>query len=321
VTSHVFRAFWHRGPLSPLEWACAKSFLDHGHGYVLYSYSEIPNAPAGCVVEDAGSVLPEEKVFFYDDALRKGSVAGFSNLFRYELLRDAGGWWVDTDVLCLTSEVPDTPYVFAKEDETLYGNAILRVPQGCPLMEAALARARELFPATTFGTTGPVLLTELIRELGLEEAAWPTADLYPVPWTRALEIFDPGKERQIAAEVSGSRFIHLWTSVLKMSNVLTAVRPPAGSFLAGVYDRYDVPFASGLEYSWSDIASVVVLQEEHQALRREYEGALRKLDAARDELARLEAENQELRDRAGPVRRLARSIAAKRRRLRRSECL
>ena len=46
-------------------------------------------------------------MFFYTDALHVGSVAGFSNLFRYELLRRDGGWWVDTDVLCLAAELAD----------------------------------------------------------------------------------------------------------------------------------------------------------------------------------------------------------------------
>ena len=30
-----------------------------------------------------------------------GSLAAFSNLFRYKLLLERGGWWVDTDVICL----------------------------------------------------------------------------------------------------------------------------------------------------------------------------------------------------------------------------
>lgn len=228
---------------------------------------------------------------------------------------------MDTDTLCLASELPDTPYVFAKEDDTVYGNAILRVPKGCPLLEEALSRTRELSPATTFGTTGPVLLTELIGDLSLEEAAWPTACLYPLPWTRALEILNPSKQHEIAGDASQSKFMHLWTSVLRMSNVLTSVRPPTGSFLARVYEHYEAPFATELEYSWSDVAAVVVLQEAHQALRREHQVLCSELEATRGELARLERENQDLKDRVGPVRRLARSIGDQRRRSRASECL
>ena len=150
------------------------------------------------------------------------------------------------------------------------------------------------------------MLTELIVDLGLGGGR-PTAQLYPLPWTRALEILNPAKTREIDAATSGSHFVHLWTSVLKMSNVLTAVRPPASSFLDTVYRRYAVPFETELEYGWPDVASVVLLQSEHEALGRQVAGGRRaSLERLEAKVVRLEAENETLRVGSGSLRRLVR---------------
>lgn len=47
--------------------------------------------------------------------IRQGSYSAFSNQFRYTLLYDKGGWWVDTDVVCLRRFDFDDDFVFATE--------------------------------------------------------------------------------------------------------------------------------------------------------------------------------------------------------------
>jgi hypothetical protein len=58
-------------------------------------------------------------VFFYGDraGIGRGSVSAFSNLFRYYLLHQMGGWWVDADVVCLSECVPATPIFMGWEYE------------------------------------------------------------------------------------------------------------------------------------------------------------------------------------------------------------
>ena len=81
-----------------MEQLSIASFLQNGHEYHLYVYDAVRNVPARAVIKDANEVLPASRIFQYKD---QASYAGFANFFRYKLLLEHGGWWVDTDVICL----------------------------------------------------------------------------------------------------------------------------------------------------------------------------------------------------------------------------
>ena len=51
-------------------------------------------------------------------------------MFRYRLLLLRGGWWVDTDVVCLSPQVPEETLFLEREDDATVGNAIVKFPQG-----------------------------------------------------------------------------------------------------------------------------------------------------------------------------------------------
>ena len=106
------QSLWIGGELSPMEQLSIASFLAHGHEYHLYSYGEVGRLPKGAVLKNAEEILPKTAIFQYR---QHPSYAGFSNFFRYRLLLRKGGWWVDTDVVCLKPFAFDAPYVFAAE--------------------------------------------------------------------------------------------------------------------------------------------------------------------------------------------------------------
>ena len=54
--------------------------------------------PEGVTLIDAARILPKSRLTTYKHGEETGSVALFSNIFRYTLLRDQGGWWTDTDI-------------------------------------------------------------------------------------------------------------------------------------------------------------------------------------------------------------------------------
>ena len=111
-----FRSFWFGGDLSPVEHLCLKSFIAHGHRFQLYAYEEVGNVPRGCELLDAATVVPRDQLFLYAHGDHAGTPAGFANLFRYTLLDRDGGWWVDTDVLCLRSKIAEPDHVFAMQE-------------------------------------------------------------------------------------------------------------------------------------------------------------------------------------------------------------
>src|SRR5437763_16269280 len=112
VGNRIIQGLWIGPKLSIMEQLSIASFLQNGHDYHLYIYNELPNVPKGAVIRDASEILPASAIFQYKD---RPSYAGFSNFFRYKLLLERGGWWADSDVVCLRPfDFPDE-YVFGSE--------------------------------------------------------------------------------------------------------------------------------------------------------------------------------------------------------------
>jgi len=113
--AEIINSLWVGKSLSLMEQLSITSFLRNGHEYDLYCYNEIADVPAGATLRDAAEILPSSEIFYYRHGAGKGSVAGFSNLFRFKLLFEKRGWWVDTDVVCLRPFDFDEPIVLASE--------------------------------------------------------------------------------------------------------------------------------------------------------------------------------------------------------------
>jgi hypothetical protein len=153
------QGLWVGGRLTAMERLSLRSFLAHGHPYHLYSYDAVPNLPAGAELRPAAEVLPASAVFRYSSAAG-GSFAAFSNLFRYRLLHQRGGWWADTDVVCLRPFDFTAERVFASERRREGGevcaSCVLRAPAGDDVCADCWQQAsRDERRATVWGATGP----------------------------------------------------------------------------------------------------------------------------------------------------------------------
>ena len=107
----VIQSLWIGDELSIMEQLSIKSFLHHGHEYHLYIYHPIENIPKGTIIKDANEIVPEKKIFRY----KNGSVSAFSNYFRFKLLYLKGGYWADTDLICIRPIIINQPYVISSE--------------------------------------------------------------------------------------------------------------------------------------------------------------------------------------------------------------
>jgi hypothetical protein len=142
----IVHGLWIGRSLATLELLTIKSFMDHGHEFHLWVYDELETTlPVGVKLEDANTVIPREKIFRYKNKDQyghgKGSLAGFSDIFRYKLLYKHGGWWVDMDVTCLKPLDFIAPYVFRPHhDMPVVGN-VMKCPKGCDLMNYCFERA------------------------------------------------------------------------------------------------------------------------------------------------------------------------------------
>jgi hypothetical protein len=245
-----FNSFWLGSELDPLAAACLHSFTEMGHAVTLFTYDSLRGVPPGVAIEDAATILPRDSVVVQK---KTGSVALFSDRFRYELLQQNRGVWIDCDLLCL-QPIELKPYIFGWEVPGLVNGAILNLPSGSPM----LTELRKIFVTARWsppweGTTerwrhrwryfsrpdygiadmshivaGPHALSYFCKKYGLLDLVSDAEVYYPVNW-RDLGVFFE-EARNINRFLSpASKCIHLWNTVLRRE---FRVRIPAkGSFL------------------------------------------------------------------------------------------
>jgi hypothetical protein len=225
----VFNMFWHGAELSATEGACMRSFLQRGHELHVFTYAPV-SLPAGAIAEDAADILPFDTYFSFLD-----SPSPFSNIFRYKLLLERGGWWVDTDVVCLRYHVPACDYYWAFQDrfeDNGINGAILKFPAGdarCEkLLKLSLDRAAQL---SRWGQLGPQLLTEVLTNDHPEGLAGATKDAYPIRWVETYFAWLPEFAAAIDERCKEASFLHLWHRMFSEMGIQIRRRPPSGSFL------------------------------------------------------------------------------------------
>jgi mannosyltransferase OCH1-like enzyme len=113
--TNTIQTLWIGNRLSQMERIALASFVQLGHRVHLYTYAEC------------------------------------ADLFRYKLLLDQGGYWVDTGVVCLRPFDFEQPYVFASEatdpvwrkemGPTHAANSVFKAPKGSPIMACAFETA------------------------------------------------------------------------------------------------------------------------------------------------------------------------------------
>ena len=133
--------------LTQLEILTLKSFIDMGAEFNLWVYEELKSKlPKEIVLRNANEIIPEEKIFKYPNNMilgfGEGSYVGFSELFRYKVLYEFGGWWTDMDVTCLKplSEVQDEYWFRFHGVLSMVGN-IMKVPAKSELMKLSYEKA------------------------------------------------------------------------------------------------------------------------------------------------------------------------------------
>ena len=234
------QSLWIGAALSPIEAMCIQSFLSRGHRFDLFVYGDVDNVPDGCTRHDARSVVDEAHIFAYRQGPGKGSVSGFSNLFRYKLLLDRGGWWVDMDVVCNGDRLPEVDVALARESGKYVNGAIIKFPPGHPAMAYAYAHSVAVGANMTWGECGPRLMTKLVPMFGLEPALMPQQGFYPIHWQESVKFIDPAHCEYVEDKVRGADFVHLWNETFRRVNYDKSVRPPRGSYLYGLLDAHDM---------------------------------------------------------------------------------
>jgi hypothetical protein len=275
-----FRSFFIGSALNLFEQTCLASFIAHGHSFTLYTYDPI-SVPPGVICDNAASIIPtaERDAFF---AITPGRISQFSNGFRYRLLQMKGGWWVDTDVLCLSPRVPDNDIVLGWEIAGCVGTAIMKLPALHPILSAAWEFWLANRPVAIHGYTGPQLITQLVHEHNIVDRVMRFETIYPISYEDALAPFDPCRRLEVVARTDGCPFLHLWNTALSHTGMQWSIPPPRGSFLRDVVDRHLAPRERDVtddSFTSTILSALMQMSNQNVRMRNQNEGLQTQLDA------------------------------------------
>ena len=232
--------FWHGKALSLYEYACISSFVKNGFDVNVYSYDEL-RLPGGSFLCDATEILPITDLKKYTQAGLKGNLAAFSDAFRYQLIKKKGGWWFDSDVLCLASSDDFVEIFKNKEIKLSLGYqaqndvavGVLYIDDN-DLLQTIIDRLESVGTDFQWGEIGPKLVTGIINELDINHLVDPKYYFYPI-YKNFQKMFDPLSVEWCKERVSKSFTLHLWNDLLRRYKIPKNIMPPSGSYLHEIF--------------------------------------------------------------------------------------
>jgi mannosyltransferase OCH1-like enzyme len=234
----VVQTFWHGDVIGPYQLVCLRSFVDRGHQVEVFSYDPHLSLPGWIERRNAAEILPGDKV------LRPlgERLAIHANLFRYALLHQRGGWWIDPDVLLLKPDLPSADTFFAGMDVFgLTSTGMLRFPKGHPVMKAGLEKTLSLGEfVAAWEVSGAMMLTELIRREGLGADLHSRPPLGPVAWFDVPVLFSASHREHLERLCLSAPVLQLHDDVWRRSGVPQRLGPPEGSLLDSLFQQHDV---------------------------------------------------------------------------------
>jgi len=250
-------SLWIGGTLPPLQRLCLASAVATGCPVRLFTYEDVDGIPEGVAVADAREVLGLDKLIRHR---KSGSVALFSDRFRYEIIGLELGAWIDTDVLFLQAPEAAGDCLVGLEDSKLVGSCFIWIKPGHPLIDDLRLHAADEYPIPgwyplwrrtylklrkalgkpehvsdhDWGVIGPNLLTWLLQQRGMFDDARPVTWASGLPWDERHNIWDGSYDwrRWINSDTLG---IHLWNYGLSQEERYR--RPEPGSLLQTVADK------------------------------------------------------------------------------------
>lgn len=228
------QSLWIGDSLSVLEQLCIRSFQENGHEFHLYVYEDIAQLPADVIVKDAKDIIPKNEIFRV-----RNSLAIFSDLFRWKLLSNKGGCWVDMDMICLKPFEFSEEVVFGLQSDDLVATGVLVFPpehylaewiaNNCMHPNQTLPydswsdRIRKFTKKYLLGNQrkhlrwgeagGPKGLSAILKHVGMFEFAKPANIFYPVAASQWKSHFDETYSEGLNF-FNDSYATHLWNEIL-----------------------------------------------------------------------------------------------------------
>lgn len=252
MTKPTLCTFW-AGRASPYQTLCIASWVAQGFDVIVYTADTDISLPSGARRRPADEILDlGGHIHRYKNGFGAGSPSLHSNLFRYRLV-ERGGWWLDTDMVMLRPDLPDTDFFLARQlNKDSLGIGIMRLPARSPVIRDAILEIGTIIENAQWGQTGPDLITRLVEKHGLAHKVHDRRTAYEIDYTEAIKLFDPDARDEVEERVASSLFVHLWNEIWNAIGFPQNLGPPQGSYLDGLVERYGrrdmfpahVPFTS-----------------------------------------------------------------------------
>jgi hypothetical protein len=255
-------SLWIGDSLPEIAQLAAKSFLDHGFRFRLFTYGDVKGVPSGVILDDASRVLSKDEVFRH----HTGSYAPAADWFRYRYLNRHGGIWTDMDLVCLRPfEIDTNPWYAWESDkvvaigllafsaqhqvlhhmENLAADPASAVPWDTEERTRAKLQLKLTFPdvrdrriTVPWGVAGPSEFTRALAHFDLLRFSAPSNSIYPVHYSVWRHAYD-GTLGLEDSKLEDSWAIHLWGDLLRrepdaMHNLSNS------SIVAGLMKRHGI---------------------------------------------------------------------------------
>lgn len=239
TSKEIANFFWHGNPLSLYEISCLTSFVKHNWEVRLWTFGGI-QAPPGVLLCDADQFFKVEDIQTFVQKKKVGCLAAFSDAFRYSVLERDGGWWFDTDCVCLKDQSyfsnlsADKNIIAGYESSEVINGAVLNIPNKTILLSTKklLNEILEIRNRRVgWGEIGPRLITQIVKVYNLENEILSSEYFYPVTPKQALMALDADKLNELTIRSKNSYVYHYWSEMISRAGVNKNILPPAGSFL------------------------------------------------------------------------------------------
>jgi len=220
MSNNIIQGLWVGNKLTTMERLSIQSYLSNGHQYHLYSYNDIENVPSGTIIKDGNEIIFKDKIFSYKTGEGKSSFSAFSNFFRYKLLLEKGGWWSDTDMICLRPFDFEEEYVFSTEfynGTNQVTSGLIKAPIGSDVIQYAWDICRSKDPdKIVWGEVGPRLVAEAVEKFSLQRFAKPYKVFMPLGFEMWMQVLMPNIQMEVGDDPYS---LHLWNEMWRRNNM------------------------------------------------------------------------------------------------------
>jgi len=211
--------------------------LQNGHAFHLYAYQNIKNVPNGVDLLDANEIISFDRIF--KDS--RGGIASFSDWFRYKLLYDRGGWWVDMDSICLKRFDMDKDYCFSTErigyHDTIINIGYIKSPAKADfLVEILEYITPKLKEQVIWGDFGPKLFNAVLETYDSKGYVNPPEVFCPI---NPYDVINLTIKQEYVPD-KNTYAIHLWNEMWRIRQLNKNVKYHQDSIYEQLKARYNI---------------------------------------------------------------------------------